>query len=243
MSTVLERLREAGDAVREAVEGLEDPSEEVGVGADGKPSLRIDTAAEDAAVEVLRDLDARIVSEEAGVVGEGSGTVVIDPLDGTGNAIRGIPFYSFSAAHVEEGVALVMDLVGDDVFTCVDGVSMLNGEEIRVSGEASLDTATVSLYTYGTRRGEEVSYGARRTRTLGSAALELCYVASGALDGMASLRGGLSPTDYAAGRLVVEGAGGAVEVRGEETVDRVDRTVSLLAGPPELVTDMGRWLE
>lgn len=244
MDPVLRTLLDAGEAVRDAVDDVKQPAEVVGIGADGKPTVRLDQVAEDAALEVLGELDARVVSEERGVIGSGRDTVVMDPLDGTGNAVRGVPFYSFSAACVGSAeAAAVVDLVRDDVFTYVDGSSRLNGREISVSDADDLSDATISLYTYGTRRGEEISYRVRRTRTLGSAALELCYVATGALDGMASLRGGLSSTDYAAGRLIVEGAGGVVEVVGEESLESVDRTVSLLAGPPSLVTDMGRWLE
>ncbi len=224
------------------MEETEGWGEVVGEGADGKPTLRIDDAAERAAVDVLGELDARVVSEESGVIGEGESLLVIDPLDGTGNAVNGVPFYSFSAAHIgEDDAALVKDLVHGDVFTYRDGVSRMNGDEISVSGASELSEASISLYTYGTERGAEISLRARRTRTLGSAALELCYVAAGTLDGMASLRSGLSPTDYAAGQMIVEGAGGAVEVIGEESMEAVDRTVSLLAGPPALVTDLGRW--
>lgn len=243
MASILETFRDASAAVRRAVEDLDDWSGVAGEGADGRPTLRVDEAAEEAALGVVEDLDARVVSEERGAIGDGDGLVVMDPLDGTGNAVNGIPFYSFSAAYFgERPVALVRDLVHGDRFTYSNGVSRMDGREISVSGTGDLSDASISLYTYGTEAGSEVSLGARRTRTLGSAALELCYVASGRLDGMASLREGLSPTDYAAGRLIVEGAGGVVETRGEVDMERVDRKVDLIAGPPGLVTDIGRWV-
>ncbi|MBS1263929.1 MAG: Fructose-1,6-bisphosphatase/inositol-1-monophosphatase [Methanonatronarchaeales archaeon] len=242
MTTVLDALERAADAAEAAMVETENWDEVVGEGADGRPTLRVDDAAERAALDVLGELDARVVSEESGAIGEGEGLLVLDPLDGTGNAVRGVPFYSFSAAHLGgEDSALVKDLVNGDVFTYGDGVSRMNGEEVSVSGASDISASSISLYTYGTERGTDISIRARRTRTLGSAALELCYVAAGILDGMASLRSGLSPTDYAAGRMIVEGAGGAVETMGEESVEQVERTVSLHAGPPALVAELGRW--
>ena len=73
----------------------------VGAGLGGDDTTAIDQAAEDAIVARFRDLDVTIVSEEIGRVGTGSTIVVVDPIDGSINAKRGIPFFSLSIAIAE----------------------------------------------------------------------------------------------------------------------------------------------
>ena len=113
-------LLELADAVQRAVAQMEgDPGEIVGRGADGAPSARIDQAAEAAVLRVLEyeGSSLNVLSEEAGFVGrKGDSTLVLDPIDGTHNAVRGVPAYSVSLAigqtalsDIEEG--LVRDLV------------------------------------------------------------------------------------------------------------------------------------
>src|SRR3989454_3642890 len=119
-SAVKELLLELADAVQHAVaEIAEDPAEVLGRGADGAPSTRIDRVAEEAVLRVLDYEDARlnVLSEEAGFVDRGGDApLILDPIDGTHNALRGGPAYSVSIAigrarlaDVEEG--LVPDLV------------------------------------------------------------------------------------------------------------------------------------
>ncbi|HVG36455.1 MAG TPA: inositol monophosphatase family protein, partial [Thermoplasmata archaeon] len=97
-----ELLLELAEAVQHAVaELVEDPSEVVGRGADGAPSARIDRVAEAAVLRVLDYEDARVnvLSEEAGFIDRGGDrTIVLDPIDGTHNALRGVPAYSVSMA-------------------------------------------------------------------------------------------------------------------------------------------------
>src|SRR2546425_11842326 len=110
-----ELLLELAEAVQHAVtELVEDPAEVVGRGADGAPSARIDRVAETAVLRVLDYEDARlnVLSEEAGFIDRrGDRTIVLDPIDGTHNALRGVPAYSLSMAigparpsDVEEGL-------------------------------------------------------------------------------------------------------------------------------------------
>src|SRR5256885_13497225 len=101
-SALKELLLELADAVQHAVaEIAEDPAEVLGRGADGAPSTRIDRVAEEAVLRVLDYEDARlnVLSEEAGFVDRGGGaTPVLDPIDGTHQALRGGPAYSGSLA-------------------------------------------------------------------------------------------------------------------------------------------------
>src|SRR2546426_4841256 len=94
-SAVKELLLELADAVQHAVaEIAEDPAEGLGRGADGAPSTRIDRVAEEAVLRGLDYEDARlnVLSEEAGFVGRGgAATPVLGPVDGTHNALRGVP--------------------------------------------------------------------------------------------------------------------------------------------------------
>src|SRR2546430_17165309 len=109
-STVKELLLELAEAVQHAVaELVEDPAEVVGRGADGAPSTRIDRVAEAAVLRVLEYEEARlnVLSEEAGFIDRGGdATLVLDPIDGTHNALRGVPAYSVSMAvgrsHLED---------------------------------------------------------------------------------------------------------------------------------------------
>src|SRR5437762_12996232 len=113
-------LLEIADAVQHAVEAFPgDPAEVVGRGADGAPSARIDQLAEETVLRVLDYEGAalNVLSEEAGFIDRGGkATLVLDPIDGTHNAIRGIPAYSVSLAIGHERLpdaqeALVGDLV------------------------------------------------------------------------------------------------------------------------------------
>src|SRR5437867_5677168 len=125
-SAVKELLLELAEAVQHAVaELVEDPAEVVGRGADGAPSTRIDRVAEAAVLRVLEYEEARlnVLSEEAGFIDRGGdATLVLDPIDGTHNALRGVPAYSVSMAvgrshlaDIEEG--LVRDLVRSEEHT------------------------------------------------------------------------------------------------------------------------------
>jgi len=211
------------DKVEEAIRGLAgDPRAAVyvGMGADGTPTQYIDKVAEDVIFDYLRDhgMCSSAISEEAGRcdMPSGEGTVIVDPIDGTSNAIRGIPYYALSIAreidgHIEE--AFIRDLVHHETFTALRGKgAWLNGRSIRVSDTPSLEEATVSLY--GRRYHPESLLGLgkkiRRWRLLGASALELAYVGAGRIDAFVDLRGSLRVTDAAAGILICREAGGVI---------------------------------
>jgi len=221
-SAVKELLLELAEAVQHAVaELVEDPAEVVGRGADGAPSTRIDRVAEAAVLRVLEYEEARlnVLSEEAGFIDRGGdATLVLDPIDGTHNALRGVPAYSVSMAvgrshlaDIEEG--LVRDLVSGATYYAAKGHgARLNGRPIRVHAYNPKDLLfTVYLGSNAHPDAARVAGLARRVRNLGAASLDLCLVARGAADlyymhsAVANTK--LRAVDIAAGTLIVREAG------------------------------------
>jgi myo-inositol-1(or 4)-monophosphatase len=192
----------------------------VKMGADLTPTKLIDQVAEDCIISYLHDdpLCSLLVSEEAGKVkfpGNG-GTIFLDPLDGTFNAIAGIPFYALSIAYAEGGVveqAFVRNLASGETFTAVKGkYARCNDKTLRVSTVSQLDEAAMSVYgrKFDPSRMMQLGQKIRRWRLLGASALELCYIGCGRIDGFVDLRETLRVTDAAAGMLVCTEAGGMV---------------------------------
>jgi len=146
---------------------------------------------------------------------------VIDPLDGTTNYAHGFPFYCVSIAleFKKDIVAgAVYDPQRDEMFHAfLSGGAFLNGKRIHVSNEQKLEKSLLATgfpYDIGSSRENNLKYfnrfarKARGIRRAGSAALDLCYLACGRFDGFWELK--LHPWDTAAGKLIVEGAGGRV---------------------------------
>src|SRR2546429_2547713 len=186
-------LLELADAVQHAVAAIEgDPSEVLGRGADGAPSTRIDRVAEETVLRVLDYEGAalNVLSEEAGYVDRGGkATLVLDPIDGTHNALRGVPAYSVSMAigherlsDIQEG--LVRDLVSGATYYAAKGQgAKLNGRPIRVHTYDLKDILfSAYLGTNADRDAARIAGLARRGRNLGAASLDLCLVARGAAD-------------------------------------------------------------
>jgi myo-inositol-1(or 4)-monophosphatase len=200
--------------------GSPEGKEIIRIGAAGTPTRRIDKAAEDFVAETItrHALCRTLVSEECGKkdIGGERGTIFLDPVDGTHNALSGIPFYALSIAYAEEGTVrqgFVRDLAHGETFTAERGTgAFLDGKPIRVSRTGLLEESAMSVYGRKFNPAPVLSLGQkiRRWRLLGASALELCYVASGRLDGFIDLRATLRVTDAAAGMLICEEAGGKV---------------------------------
>jgi len=226
----LDLFVEASKKVREAVLPLFGTSKggrKVGVGASGDVTKYIDKVAEDTLVNFLMDKDVSfvLVSEELGVKSFGNspeGYVVVDPIDGSENAARGVPVFSISLAFASENslrnilVGVVREVVVGDLFTAIKGKgSYFNGEKISSSSKTSLDDSLVGFdlsgvnSSYVKRVGNAIA-GVRRVRHLGSNAYEMCLVAKGVYDAFVDVRGKLRVTDVAAATLIVEEAGGIV---------------------------------
>jgi myo-inositol-1(or 4)-monophosphatase len=144
---------------------------------------------------------------------------IIDPLDGTTNYAHGYPRFCVSIGVEFEGartVGVVYDPLMDELYHAVVGRgAFLNGRPIRVSEETALDRSLLATgFAYDRRKSEQDNLdefaaflkAAQALRRDGSAALDLCYVAAGRLDGFWEFK--LAPWDVAAGYLIVEEAGG-----------------------------------
>lgn len=241
-----ELCRDVADSVEAAVEPLIGESrgaEVLRLGADGTPTKRIDESAEEAALEVLENYgDVRVVSEEAGEItyGEPERVVALDPLDGTYNASRRIPFYGVSIAVLDgERVgdaeyAYVRELTSGESFTAErGGGAYVDDVSIEVSGQGDPSEMTVGG-VYNIEGFDPAVF--KRVRLLGCSSLELCYVAAGRLDGFLDMRSRLRVVDFAAGKLMVEEAGGTVTDGSGEDLENavaVDQRSSVVAANPE----------
>ncbi|HYU80860.1 MAG TPA: inositol monophosphatase family protein [Vicinamibacterales bacterium] len=166
--------------------------------------------------------DHSVLAEEMGEIGAASTyRWVFDPLDGTTNYAHGIPIYCATLALEIEGVptvGAVFDPNRNELFTAERGVgAWLNGRPLHVSSTSSLDDAVlVTGFPYDIRERLKEALGlfgaflshARAVRRLGSAAIDLCWVAAGRMDGF--WEQGLQVWDTMAGAIVVEEAGGRV---------------------------------
>jgi myo-inositol-1(or 4)-monophosphatase len=164
----------------------------------------------------------QIIAEESGVIaGEASRVWHIDPLDGTVNYAHGIPIWSVSLGFVEDGqvvLGVVYDPMREELYSAQRGQgAYLNGHPIRVSPADTLKASLlVTGFPYDTWHNPEnnLDHYANFTkctqgvRRLGSAAIDLCYVAAGRLEGFWEVR--IQSYDIAAGALILEEAGGKV---------------------------------
>ncbi|MDH7593472.1 MAG: bifunctional fructose-bisphosphatase/inositol-phosphate phosphatase [Methanomicrobiales archaeon] len=224
---VCDEIADAVTEISEELAGTVAGAEVVGLGADGTPTKKIDRVAEDCAIEYLKasQICSLVISEEAGKValdGE-HGTVFLDPIDGTFNATRGIPFFAISIAFAVGGKVTkgyVRDIPHGESFSAEKGKGAFIGEKrIHVSKTSTLHGCAMSIYgrKFDPNRIFALGGRVRRWRLLGASALELCYVAAGRIDGFIDIRETLRVTDAAAGMLICREAGGIVtDANGEE---------------------------
>lgn len=231
--TFYKLCNDVAEAIQHAVSelvGKPEAGEILRTGADGTPTERIDEAAENAALHVLEksNTSMRLVSEELGekVIGrKPEFTVVLDPVDGTFNAVHSIPFFCVpiaigSADLSDIKYGYVKNLVNNDIYTAEKGkgaflkTPYLNtGTRIHASSCSELSRLSVISYSHLPAININ-NHRMRRVRVFGSAALELCYVAQGIFDAFIDMRSMLRVTDMAAGKLIVEEAGGKVTDEG-----------------------------
>ena len=187
----------------------------------------------------------RIVAEESGIsAGRTDQVWYIDPLDGTVNFVHGLPIYSVSIAYAQGGkllLGVVYDPMRDELFSAETGLgAWLNAEPIHPAQAPDLDHALlVTGFPYDIRTNPEnnldhyahFALHSQGVRRLGSAALDLSYVACGRLDGFWELR--LNPWDVAAGGLIARQAGAVVtNLAGSD--DFISPPQSILAANPTI---------
>lgn len=249
-----EIIREVSRATRPHF-GKPESGEKVKIGADGTPTSYIDIVAEDKVINILKNAPVMsyIISEEIGELRLGKGTkrsisltqelrrndltedekpkfiFLVDPIDGTSNAIKEIPAFgiSIAVANVPEGriatlndveLGFISNLANGNFFEAEKSKGCwLNNEKVHPSDVVTISNMTLGGFTKtGTSEASKLVDNARRMRVLGSVVLELSYVASGRYDAFLDLRGSRI-IDIAASKLIVEEAGGIITDKyGEE---------------------------
>jgi myo-inositol-1(or 4)-monophosphatase len=215
--------------IRPLLKTLKKPQPDLGVGAGGDQMKLVDLAAEKAIIEILlnHELSFTLVSEESGIKEFGNSPrqcyVTVDPIDGTTNLIRGLPFYCSSIAISRKPslsqvfAAAVTDLFHDVMYSAFEGKGAFrNGKKITPSSTKTLDEAVIGL-DLNTYKIKEIApqlsdliQAIKHTRHFGANALELCYVADGLTDAFVDIRGKIRTTDVAAGFFIIKEAGGTV---------------------------------
>lgn len=215
-AVLAEVTRAAAAAFADARRDLprEELAEKVQMGADGTPTTRLDILVDTAVAEVIDRHRVNLISEEIGVIDHGSAvTLVVDPVDGTANAVAGVPLACFAGALTVDGVVTEALTCWLDTGRCWHTVAG-QPSPYRTSGRRSLDGAAVSLLRPHGQDDEawwRVARRAARVRILSSSCLEAVLVAEGATDAFADAGSDTHRImDLAAAMLTVPAAGGAV---------------------------------
>jgi myo-inositol-1(or 4)-monophosphatase len=209
-----------------------------GIGAGGDPIRDIDLAAEKAITDTLRakKIHFTLISEESGIVEYGDNSlecyVTTDPIDGTTNLLRGLPFYATSIAVSEQPflraiqAGIVADLFHNTTYTAEKGVGAYrDGHRISSSRHTSVEEGVIGLDLNSYRIKKLVPElnvlmaEAKHLRHFGANALELCYVADGRIDAFIDIRGKLRTTDVAAALLIIHEAGGILTTPEGKSLD------------------------
>ncbi len=224
------------------------------IGADGTPTHKIDEYAEEVAIKMLRDSKKTmiLISEEIGAIDIGYDkpeyVVIMDPLDGTSNAMKNIPCYGLSIAVAPLGedetieditvenieVGYVKNFPTGDVYSAVkDKGATKNNKPMSVSTITKVDHATLSTYIYrqDPRKLDKLLSTVRRMRLMGAIAIELCYVADGTYDIFLDTNA-VRVLDIAASQLIIKENGGVItDCESKKMTSQLDilETTSILA--------------
>ena len=235
---LVEVLDETASAIRGALGDLED----WGLAGTRDGQYHSDLAADAAALAVLERAGLGVLSEESGRHRpDAEITVVLDPLDGSTNASRGIPWYATSLCAVDGDGArasLVINLATGDRFEAVrGGGATRNGEAMTTSGATKMRESLVALSGF-----PDHWLGWYQFRSLGACALDLCAVACGVVDGYIDCSWNAHGSwDYLGGLLVCKEAGAVIvdaEDRDLVVLEHADRRTPVAAATPELLTQL-----
>jgi myo-inositol-1(or 4)-monophosphatase len=228
-------LHDTASAVSDALGDLSD----WGLAGTRAGQYRSDLAADAAALAVLEGAGLGVMSEESGAHRvDREIVVVIDPVDGSTNAARGVPWYATSLCAVDAGgprAAVVVNQASGVRFEAIRGAgARRDGAPIRPSRCERLNEAIIGFSGYPPRY-----LGWSQYRALGAAALDLCAVAEGVLDGYAVIGGShLGSWDYLGGMLICTESGAVVgESQGRDlvTLEHADRRTPVAAATPALL--------
>lgn len=195
----------------------------VGIGADGTPTKYIDKFAEDIAIDYIKEskIKVNILSEEAGFLDfNGDYTFVIDPIDGTRNAIRGIPIYSISIGIGKKSLddvnfGIIKNIPTGDLFIAEKNKgAFYNNQPVTTpeipDKEIIFTFDDCSIF-------KKSNYNFSKFRSLGCASIEMCMVAIGAIDIYAVGDEYIRITDIAASSIFLKEAGGYLtNIRGDK---------------------------
>lgn len=236
--SLLRLLHRTVDAIQAALHDLDD----WGLAGTKPGQYRSDLVADAAALATLVPAGVGVLSEESGLVGEDLPVlVVVDPVDGSTNASRGIPWYATSLCALDDDgavAAVVANLATGTRYEALRGQgARWDGQTMTPSHCTTLSKAVVGLSGY-----PEAHLGWRQFRALGAAALDLCAVASGILDGYLDANvDAHGPWDYLGGMLVCLEAGAEVaDLHDRDLIMRghADRRTPVAAGTPELLAEL-----
>jgi len=254
-SKISNKIIEEAQKVVKPLVGMEEAGKVVKIGADGTPTKLIDIVAEEKVVEVLEDAQrpVTLISEEIGEFKIGNGpseaVFVVDPLDGTRNALKKIPAYGISIAVADPSgisrsvtdpnkltigdveIGFVKNFATGDIYNAQKGMgAYLNGNKIQPSQKTDVSGSSIGAYIYRAEMSkiDRLCKTVRSMRILGSVAIELCYVADGTYDAFLDVRGNLRIVDIAAAKLIVEESNGVVTDENckplENGLNVIDRT-------------------
>jgi myo-inositol-1(or 4)-monophosphatase len=221
----------------------------VGSGMGGDDTTAIDAAAERVILARFEGLDdLTIVSEEVGVLGDGATHVVIDPIDGSLNAKRGIGFFALSIAVASGPTMGDVDFGFVHDFGTEEEWTATRGEGARLDGtllEGELPKEQIEILAFEATRTVSVAEKAAavvdlayRLRIMGSLALSLCHLAAGRIDAVCSLKPARA-VDIAAAQLLVRERGLAIDLPdaapfAAAPLDVEGRSRVVAAGTPEV---------
>jgi len=235
---LLERFAAAAEAQRAALTSLTGVERRTRTERDGQ--YHLDTVADAAVLPVLAELPVRVLSEESGWTGapDADVTVVVDPVDGSTNCSRGIPYWGISLCAIDADgplCAYVENGATGARYTAVTGEgAWLDGEPLAPSDVTEVERAVVAIVGM-----PPTTPPWRQFRSLGSAAIALCDVAAGGLDGFLDCTDDMHrPWDYLGALLVCRESGACItDARDRELVvaDPAARRQPVAAGTPELL--------
>jgi len=232
------RCRDVCERISEEIHGRspEELARLIGTGASGSETRAIDRIAEDIILDEFPDFS--VLSEEAGFVDRHTDALlVVDPIDGTKNAIRGFPLYTVSIAIAERmlgdvSFGFVENLATREVFHAEKGKgSFIDGDRVRTMDAERM--AMLSMDSESHRYAGAVRALGYDIRSLGCSSLEMCYAATGAVDFYLHAKASLRVIDIAASLLFLREAGGeCYDFASREVLDKrltLDERFGLIA--------------
>jgi myo-inositol-1(or 4)-monophosphatase len=221
--SILKEAAEQVQGISDRYRGRKSGLEAQGQGAGGDITMRVDADAEKSIMDLVNGQvsDVRVVTEEAGEVGSVGTrwTVVIDPIDGSSNYARGLPFYCTSIAVLDgpslEDVkyGIVRNLISEETYFAELGRGAeRDGTPIRTSKATKLQDSCVGIDMSKASRATverlvPLIAAVRKPAHFGANALEQCFLADGKIDAFVDIRDRMRVVDFAAGYLIAKEAG------------------------------------